>query len=190
MSISKDLQLLSERLQDSRSKRVAFVSHCILNENARYQGGAFRPGCNLHIVAELQRREIGVVQMRCSEQKAWGGVLRKLMWLPIRRHGTWLYRLRGVFLPVFIAYTRWASGRIARETASEIEDWARSGYTVVGIIGVAASPSCGVHKTLDVRLGADYIARLDPAAIERQRFNVEGIRAAVVDGRGRTNATH
>jgi hypothetical protein len=37
-------QLLLERLKDERSKRVIFVSHCWLNENTRYLGGAFRPG--------------------------------------------------------------------------------------------------------------------------------------------------
>jgi hypothetical protein len=30
-------QLLLERLKDERSRRIIFVSHCLLNENTRYQ---------------------------------------------------------------------------------------------------------------------------------------------------------
>ena len=37
-------QLLLERLRDEQSRRVVFVAHCILNENTRYLGGAFRAG--------------------------------------------------------------------------------------------------------------------------------------------------
>ncbi len=46
--------MLSERLRDERGKRVVFVSHCLLNENTRYLGGAFHSGGVLEIV-ELQR---------------------------------------------------------------------------------------------------------------------------------------
>ena len=34
-------QLLLERLVDEQSKRVIFVSHCLLNENTRYLGVPF-----------------------------------------------------------------------------------------------------------------------------------------------------
>ena len=37
----KRLQVLLERLDDERSKKVVFISHCLLNENVRYLGGAF-----------------------------------------------------------------------------------------------------------------------------------------------------
>jgi hypothetical protein len=47
-------QLLLERLKDERSKRVIFVSHCLLNENTRYLGGAFRRGCADKFVDALQ----------------------------------------------------------------------------------------------------------------------------------------
>jgi hypothetical protein len=50
--------LLSERLSDERGKRVVFVSHCLLNENARYPGGAFHSGA-VPEIAELRRRELG-----------------------------------------------------------------------------------------------------------------------------------
>ena len=61
------------KLADERSRRVVFLSHCLLNQNMRYLGGP-----------------------------------------------------------------------LAREVAGGIEDYARSGFEVVGVVGIAGSPSCGV----------------------------------------------
>lgn len=63
-------QRLLERLQDERSKRVIFVSHCVLNENSRYPGGAFRRGCVDELVDGFQQEGLDIYQMRCPEQRA------------------------------------------------------------------------------------------------------------------------
>jgi uncharacterized protein YbbK (DUF523 family) len=98
-------QLLLERLKDERSKRVIFVSHCVLNENTRYLGGAFRRGCVDELVDGFQQKGMGIYQMPCPEQRAWGGVLKRHM-LPIYgSQGTLLYRLRRVLLPLLLWYT-------------------------------------------------------------------------------------
>ena len=39
---NRRLEQLQRALADQRSRRVVFVSHCILNENVRYLGGAAR----------------------------------------------------------------------------------------------------------------------------------------------------
>ncbi len=179
------LDQLSQRLADERSRRVMFVAHCVLNENARYQGGAFTPGCIEAIVQQLVRHGVGIVQMKCPEQLAWGGVRRVLMWLPMGWGRNRLYRLiQRPFVSSFILYTRWAWRRIARQTVREIADWRRSGHEVLGIIGVRGSPSCGVHDTLDLHKGAAFIGLLTPDEVERERLNRDGIRAAMVPGRG------
>jgi hypothetical protein len=36
-------EVLRRALSDARSGQVVFVSHCMLNQNVRYQGGATRP---------------------------------------------------------------------------------------------------------------------------------------------------
>ena len=55
-------QLLLTRLADERGKQVVFVSHCLLNENTRYLGGAFRrSGVGLdEIIAGFQHAGIGL----------------------------------------------------------------------------------------------------------------------------------
>jgi len=142
------LKLLAEKLKDERSKKVVFVAHCILNENTRYLGGAFRKGCIDEVVDEIQRQGIGIVQMKCPEQKAWGGLLKKYMWQPMGSRNTILYKLKGVFLPFFIWNTRRIYQKIAKEIGAEIKDYRESGFEVLGIMGIAGSPSCGVTRAL------------------------------------------
>jgi predicted secreted protein len=60
------------RLQDERSGRVVYVSHCLLNENTRYLGGAFRPGAVDEVVETYLRDGTGICQLPCPEQLAWG----------------------------------------------------------------------------------------------------------------------
>jgi hypothetical protein len=71
------MRQLRSRLRDDRSGRVAFVAHCLLNENVRYLGGACRPGDVSEVVDGLQRQGVGICQMPCPEQDAWGGVLKR-----------------------------------------------------------------------------------------------------------------
>lgn len=68
---------LRSRLRDERSGRVVFVSHCLLNQNTRYLGGAFRPGVVHEVIDPYLRDGTGICQMPCPEQLAWGGVLKR-----------------------------------------------------------------------------------------------------------------
>jgi hypothetical protein len=52
--------LLARRLADERGRRVAFVSHCLLNENTRYLGGAFKAGAAPEIVTGLLEAGLGI----------------------------------------------------------------------------------------------------------------------------------
>ena len=68
MSTAK-LDTLRRALRDERSGRVVFLSHCLLNGNVRYLGGATRPGGVDEVVAPLQRGGVGIVQLPCPEQR-------------------------------------------------------------------------------------------------------------------------
>ena len=58
--MKEKIDLMTEKLRDERSKKVAFVSHCLLNENTPYWGGAFRPGC-IKEYLDLGFEVVGVV---------------------------------------------------------------------------------------------------------------------------------
>jgi predicted secreted protein len=176
--------VLSERLEDARGKRVAFVSHCLLNENTRYLGGAFRPGGVAEVIDELARRGVGICQMPCPEQQAWGGVLKRRMLRAYGARGTVLYRFRGPLLRLFILRTRLAYWRLARQVAGLIADYERSGYTVIGIIGVGASPSCGVRTTLDMRRSFEVMANTPLDSVNSKAINRDAVVACRVAGAG------
>jgi predicted secreted protein len=178
------LDTLRQVLRDDRGGRVAFLSHCLLNENVRYLGGATRPGGVDEVVTALQREGVGIVQMPCPEQRAWGGVCKRYT---LTAYGLDRTRLRLLRRPagwLFLAYTRLAYRRLARRVAGEIGDYVRSGYTVQAVVGIGGSPSCGVRTTLDLSSALGTIARCDPARLDRREFNERVIVAHACPGQG------
>jgi uncharacterized protein YbbK (DUF523 family) len=177
-------QLLLDRLKDERGKRVIFVSHCLLNENTRYLGGAFRRGCVDELVDAFQQEGLGIYQMRCPEQQAWGGLLKRHLLPFYGSKGTILYRLRHILLPLFLLYTRCVDRRIAKEVVRDIEDYIGSGFEVVGIVGVGGSPSCGVWSNLNLRCSLEAVTGCPLAKCDRRLVNEEAVAACLRDGEG------
>jgi uncharacterized protein YbbK (DUF523 family) len=150
---------LSGQLRDRRGGQVVFLSHCLLDENTRYLGGAARPGCVREIVEACADKGLGIVQLPCPEAHAWGGVGKRRL---LRLYGSprWLPGpVRRALLPVMLAYTRRVYARLARQTARRIADYRRSGCDVMAVVGVDGSPSCGVDRTLDIPAAVDRLAR-------------------------------
>jgi predicted secreted protein len=176
-------QVLLNRLADGRSKQVIFLSHCLLNENTRYLGGACRAACVREFVEDCTERDLGIVQMPCPEQQAWGGVLKRTMLRAYGMRGKMLDRLRPLLYPVFVLYTKLVYRRLAWHVARQIHDYCRSGFTVVGVVGIDGSPSCGVALTLDMRRAFNALAAIDVQTITVDQMNAI-VRTSVVGGRG------
>jgi predicted secreted protein len=164
-------RVLGSRLSDERARRVVLVSHCLLNQNTRYAGGATRRGAVSELVDELVDAGYGIHQLSCPERLAWGGVLK--------RHSLWLYdskgklryAFRGVLLRAFVWWTRLVYSSLARQVVRDVTDYQRSGVEVVGIVGIGASPSCGVLTTLDLRASLEVVAACPAAALTRDVMN-------------------
>jgi len=122
--------------------------------------------------------------MRCPEQRAWGGILKRYVLPLYGSRDSLLYRWRHLLLPLFLWYTRRIYWRMAREVVRDIEDYMRSGFEVVGIVSVGGSPSCGVCTTLDLGRSIEVIAGCPFAEIERHRLNEESIVACLIEGEG------
>lgn len=171
-----------ERLTDQRSRKVVFLSHCLLNENTRYLGGACCGGAVQEIAQACFDAGIGIVQMPCPEQHAWGGVLKhRLLWF-FGAEKSLIYRLRSILLPLLLWYTRRIYRRLARQVADQVEDYQSSGFTVVGIVGVDGSPSCGVQQNLDTKRCLDLVGRLSATARAEDMNAI--IQACLVKGQG------
>lgn len=162
---------LLDRLRDARGRRVIMVSHCLLNENTRYAGGATRPGAVVEIVDELMKSGYGIHQLPCPERLAWGGVLKRRSLLLYDSKGGPLYPLRGALFTAFVWWTRAVYRLLARRVAREVADYRRAGIGVDGIVGIGASPSCGVTTTLDLRESLEVVASCPAAALARDVMN-------------------
>lgn len=129
--------------QDARSRQVVFVSHCMLNQNAISDGTADFPAANREIVSLLLEENVGIVQLPCPE----------LLCLGLDRGD-----VRGGERPVLAENTRIRAAlqspeaaehlrRLSKQVVYQIEEYRKNGFTVVGIIGINRSPSCGVETT-------------------------------------------
>ncbi len=165
------VEQLAARLGDARSGRVVLVSHCLLNENTRYLGGACRPGCVAEIVDACVTAGFGMVQMPCPEERVWGGVLKRHL---LRTYGSPVLNsgwLRRIALPVALAYTRWRYRRLARAVAAQAADYQRSGLDVAAVLSVDGSPSCGLEQRLDTARVLDGLAHVDPDTVTAAEVN-------------------
>lgn len=172
------LGLLRSRLADERSGRVVFLSHCLLNQNTRYLGGAFRPGAVPAVVDCYLRDGIGFCQLACPEEVAWGGVLKRHLVLFYGRPR--IRRLVRLLMPWLVVYTRLRYSLLARRVAAQIADYRRSGFDVLGVVGVDGSPTCGVTTTLDLHASMDAVVACPVTRFDRRFMN-----ETVVDGSSR-----
>lgn len=129
--------------EDGRSKKVVFIAHCLLNQNAISDGTAVRPAAFEQLAYALLEREIGIVQMPCPELCCLGldrgdeaggqrdvleenTRIRAEMQKP-RAHGR---------LTAIVEQVMW-----------QIGEYHRHGFEILGVIGANRSPNCGVETT-------------------------------------------
>jgi uncharacterized protein YbbK (DUF523 family) len=173
---------LENSMADARSGKVVFVSHCLLNQNTRYLGGAVCRGVVSTAIGPYLADGTGIVQMPCPEQRVWGGVLKTRMLWHIQHPR--IARAAPVLLPVVLQYVRWRYAHHARAVARDIEDYLASGLSVRGIVGVAGSPSCGVHTTLDLKRAAAAVGGRHHHPATAEWMNATVVEPALRPGRG------
>jgi predicted secreted protein len=117
-------------VEDQRSGRVIFLSHCFLNQNAKVKGIAHYPGVHKPIIELLCEHDIGIFQMPCPEMSylgsmRWGQVKDQYNTPMFRRH----------------------CEQIADQVLDQALEYHRAGYELVGFIMVDGSPVCGLNRT-------------------------------------------
>jgi predicted secreted protein len=109
--------------------RVAFIAHCLLNQNSKVEGGAKRPAMWEPVIDLLREHDYVIRQMPCPEL-AFGGARR--FWGVREQFDT----------PVYRKHCR----RIAKLVAAVMEQHVEAGDDVV-VIGVDSSPTMGIDFT-------------------------------------------
>jgi predicted secreted protein len=116
--------------QDERSRKIALVAHCIMNQNSRATGLSKRPSIITEIVEFLVHNEIGVIQMPCPELP-YAGLVRPP-------------QTRDQYDNVVF---RRCCRKIAEELANQVHEYETCGIKLKLVIGIDGSPSCGVNET-------------------------------------------
>ena len=116
--------------KDKRSKKLALVAHCILNQNSRVSGLAERSSSITEIIEFLTQNGIGIIQMPCPEL-VYAGILRPSKTKEQYDNATFREQCR----------------KIAKKLANQIQEYEKGGIKLKLVIGVDGSPSCGVSET-------------------------------------------
>jgi len=133
--------------QDARSKKIALLANCLLDQNAKVANLAQYPALIPGLVELLDKYHFGIQQMPCPETYTLG--LRRFWQVKPQ------YQARGVqrsyeFLAEFVL--------------DSVEDYIRNDFTVI-LLGVDGSPSCGINITdsdrSDIWLGAPTLRKQD-----------------------------
>ena len=93
-------------------------------------------------------------------------------------------RCGAVVLGGFVGWTRIVYWRLARQVVRDVIDYERSGVAVASIIGIGASPSCGVTTTLDLRASLEVVASCPAAALTRDVMNEQAVLGCRRPGEG------
>jgi len=132
-----------------KREKVTFVSHCILNQATRAWwrgGGASRERGMLRDVVEvLLRQGVGAIQMECPEFSLYGNPR------PPKSKD-------GYDTPQFRERCREIAKRACDLMERYLDEGRGPGLSVVALVGVENSPSCGVSKVTRT-VGGEIVSR-------------------------------
>lgn len=121
---------IKETVQDARSGKLMFLSHCLLNQNACVRGIASEPAAIRALVNLLLDHDVALYQMPCPEMLYYGS----------SRWG----QVKGQYsTPMFRQHCQ----KLAAQIFNQIEDYRNSGHQVLGIIMRDGSPTCGLKRS-------------------------------------------
>ena len=112
---------------DARSRKVIFVAHCIINQNARCNGSAETPASIRRIPEFLLKKNIGIAQIPCPELGCLGLGREGLIYDQLSTPGNRRYLKT-----------------LAQDILYQINQYLKHRFEVVAILGINCSPSCGV----------------------------------------------
>jgi predicted secreted protein len=113
-----------------RGRKVVFVSHCILNQNAKSIGRGKYPGAIRELIELFAEAGVGIVQLPCPQLDFNSGLDRK-------PKGKSAYDKKDY---------RKSCKKLSSSLLKQIENYLQKNYTIIGILGVESSPTCGVQQ--------------------------------------------
>ncbi len=114
----------------NRSKKIAIISHCIINQNSVVKGEYKDINIFFPFIKKLFEENIGILQLPCPETECYG----------LRRWGHVKEQFDNC------GYRKYVE-KIVNSFVDIIKEYINNEYEIVGIYGIAGSPSCGVNLT-------------------------------------------
>lgn len=114
----------------NRSKKIAIISHCIINQNSVVKGEYKDMNMFFPFIKKLFEENIGILQLPCPETEYYG----------LRRWGHVKEQFDNC------GYRKYVE-KIVNSFVDIIKEYINNEYEIVGIYGIAGSPSCGVNLT-------------------------------------------
>lgn len=114
----------------NRSKKIAIISHCIINQNSVVKGEYKDMNIFFPFIKKLFEENIGILQLPCPETECYG----------LRRWGHVKEQFDNC------GYRKYVE-KIVNSFVDIIKEYINNKYEIVGIYGIAGSPSCGVNLT-------------------------------------------
>ena len=111
-----------------RSKRIVFISHCILNQNTVVSPLGRAKGSYKDIIETIMEYDIGIHQLPCPEFRHLG-LNRK----PMTKSEYDTTDFRNL------------SKGISKDVINIMKEYLANGYEIVGLIGINHSPTCGIR---------------------------------------------
>lgn len=145
-----------------RSKRVIFVSHCVLNQNTVVCPLARAKGGYRDVVQEIMESGIGIHQLPCPEYRQLG-----LQREPMSKAEYDTVEFRTL------------CKSISQDTINIMKEYLDNGYEVVGLIGINESPSCSIRVTEGI-LMEELLDIAKKEQISLNTIDVPGDRKSVV----------
>lgn len=145
-----------------RSKRVIFISHCVLNQNTVVCPLARAKGGYRDVVQEIMESGIGIHQLPCPEYRHLG-----LQREPMSKAEYDTVEFRTL------------CKSISQDTINIMKEYLDNGYEVVGLIGINESPSCSIRVTEGILMEE----LLDIAKKEQISLNTIDVPGEYVDGK-------
>ncbi|HIK45840.1 MAG TPA: hypothetical protein IGR64_13300, partial [Leptolyngbyaceae cyanobacterium M65_K2018_010] len=130
---------IKDSIQDARSGRLIFLSHCMLNQNACVRGLASQPAVIRELVDVLLKYDVAIYQMPCPEVTYLGS----MRWGMVKKmYGN----------PMFRRHCR----QIAEQMCDQVQTYRDNGHQVIGFVMRDGSPTCGL-KCAAVEADADQV---------------------------------
>ena len=128
---------------DRRGRKLVVLAHCILNQNAKLDRCAHCAGAVREVVEVLLDEGIGIVQMECPEMLHLGLERQTdpAASPSVEAEDTRIARRMEEDAAQVIVE------RIAQNVVAQIADYQRHGFSLIGLLGINGSPSCGVETT-------------------------------------------